>query len=89
MNCLECKTVSGKRCIFPFQYKGLAHRSCTRANSQRSWCATEVETRGGEVVRNKWEDCQPDCPMEDPGTGKIRNKILNMSHNHMVILKTY
>ena len=75
MNCPECKTVSGKRCIFPFQYKGVAHRSCTRANSQRPWCATEVDnTYSGEVVRNKWEDCQPDCPMEDQGKTRHQKK---------------
>ena len=62
----ECKTVQGKDCIFPFNYKGETYNSCTKAESSNgaAWCATEVDTTG-EVVNNKWQDCDSLCPGSD------------------------
>merc|ERR550539_103193 len=49
-------TVKGDRCIFPFTYKGVTYKTCTKADSELAWCATEVHP-SGKVVNNKWEDC--------------------------------
>jgi len=62
----DCKTVKGNSCIFPFSYKGETYNSCTKAESSNgvAWCATEVDDNG-EVVNNKWEDCDSLCPGSD------------------------
>merc|ERR1712183_636917 len=52
----ESRTIKGKRCIFPFTYKGVTYKTCTKADSELAWCATEVHP-SGTVVNNKWEDC--------------------------------
>merc|ERR1712183_58207 len=52
----ESRTIKGKRCIFPFTYKGVTYKTCTKADSELAWCATEVHP-SGKVVNNKWEDC--------------------------------
>ena len=63
---LDCKTVQGKDCVFPFKYKGTTYSSCTQAESSNgaAWCATEVDT-DGVVVNNKWQDCDGGCPGTD------------------------
>ena len=53
---LQCRTVKGNSCIFPFTYKGVTYDSCTRKDSVKAWCATEVLSNG-VVVNSKWEDC--------------------------------
>merc|ERR1712183_1249181 len=52
----ESRTIKGKRCIFPFTYKGVTYKTCAKADSELAWCATEVHP-SGKVVNNKWEDC--------------------------------
>ena len=52
----ECFTVKNERCIFPFTYKGVTYKTCTKTDSELAWCATEVHP-SGKVVNNKWEDC--------------------------------
>ena len=52
--------------MFPFTFKGETHNKCTTSGSDNgaAWCATEVDSEG-EVVRNKWEDCEEGCPGTD------------------------
>lgn len=59
----DCKTDTGKHCIFPFKYEGETYNKCTDKYSENGkvWCATEVD-EDGEVVRNTWEDCEEGCP---------------------------
>merc|ERR1711874_112527 len=61
---LECWTLHGKQCIFPFQYRGETYHSCTTTNSKnyKAWCATEINY-SGEVINQKWGDCEPDCTL--------------------------
>jgi len=62
----ECKSTIGNDCIFPFKFKGKSYNKCTTAGSDNGapWCATEVD-ESGEVIRNKWEDCEEGCPGTD------------------------
>ena len=63
--------MTGRPCIFPFQYRGETYSSCTKTDSRSYWCATETEANG-EVKTNKWEDCRANCPTEeDIEIGKI------------------
>ena len=59
----DCKTISNKKCIFPFKFKGTEYIECTTVESENNqpWCASEVD-RNGNVVNGKWEDCNYDCP---------------------------
>jgi len=63
-----CLSNLGNPCVFPFTYNGETYNQCTSTGSEngQSWCATQIDDNG-EVVRNKWEDCQPSCP----GTGDV------------------
>ena len=54
---LQCRTLEGDSCIFPFSYKGVTYQSCTKTDSVLAWCATEV-TSSGKVVNKKWGDCK-------------------------------
>jgi len=54
----ECETITGRRCVFPFTYKGKTYKSCTldETSNGKPWCAYETQ-RDGNAVPNKWEDC--------------------------------
>jgi len=58
----------GKRCIFPFEYKGVTYNGCTDVDSEKVsrtkffWCATEVNENKQilEDSRN-WGECNLHC----------------------------
>ena len=37
---------SGKPCVFPFIYKGVEHKACTKHGWHKFWCAAEVKSNG-------------------------------------------
>jgi len=63
----------GKRCIFPFEYKGVTYNGCTDVDSEKVsrtkffWCATEVNEDGKilEDSRN-WGECNLHCTKPVP-----------------------
>jgi len=75
----------GKRCIFPFEYKGVTYNACTDVDSEKVsrtkffWCATEVNRNGRihEHSRN-WGECnlhcttEPMCECDSRGTQTCR-----------------
>ena len=46
-------------CVFPFIFANRQHDTCTTAEHDAPWCATEVDTSGQMI---SWEDCQDSCP---------------------------
>merc|ERR1711915_39248 len=40
---LECQTIAGEECIFPFLYQGEEHQGCYRQGEVGAWCATQVD----------------------------------------------
>ena len=57
----DCFTVSGpmsgKKCIFPFMYRGVLYPHCTNAgNHDKLWCATETY-QNGAYVSGQWGNC--------------------------------
>lgn len=63
----------GKRCVFPFVYKGNTYHGCTLRNNFRIWCATQVDW-GDVAVPGKWAEC-PWIPLcigpHKPGFGLL------------------
>ena len=58
----ECKAINGKKCVFPFKYKGTTYSQCTKVDTDNGvpWCATSVDHNG--IVRNsQWSDCNDEC----------------------------
>jgi hypothetical protein len=44
---------NGPRCVFPFTFKGKTHKGCTFDDSDKPWCATEVDSATGVMVPNR------------------------------------
>jgi len=75
----SCQTLSGRRCIFPFKYRGKTYRQCTLDNSsnRRAWCAYRVGRDGITAVNGEWEDCDTSTcsirpPIPNPNNGVCR-----------------
>ena len=63
---VECETMAGDPCVFPFYYNGSNHYACiTHDNNGTPWC--NFITAEGEFDRG---NCMSDCP------GKIVLNIL-------------
>ena len=47
----DCKTTSGKSCVFPFKHKGKTYSTCTRDESVNGmpWCATKVDRSDASI----------------------------------------
>merc|ERR1712223_1308421 len=73
----ECKAINGKKCVFPFKYKGTTYSQCTAYDSvnKKPWCATKIYSNTGVVINNEWEDCNDGCPIEQPGAIKGNNTL--------------
>ena len=60
---------TGTQCIFPFTYRGVIHKACTKHGIEDTeyepWCATKVDDFGNNIPGN-WGDCGSACPFE-PG----------------------
>ena len=53
----ECKTTHGKKCVFPFTFKGVTYTDCTkRSNYGVFWCSTKTD-REGNYLPNYWGNC--------------------------------
>merc|ERR1712098_473748 len=57
-----CRTVGsnhsayGEPCVFPFKLHGVEYNACTYVESEKLWCATEIEDNG-DMVTNRYGDC--------------------------------
>lgn len=62
----DCVTTSGVLCVFPFDYKGQQHTSCTYQDSENdvAWCPTAV-TENRRVINGMWGDCVESCASEE------------------------
>ena len=62
---LDCKTVSGKKCVFPFIYRPDGHiakkwyeyNRCTTYWESYFWCATKVDGQGYWLEEDKCAGC--------------------------------
>ena len=55
--------MNGKTCDFPFKYKGTTYSQCTKDFSAngKPWCANAVDPTTGEMIEEKWGDCEDNC----------------------------
>ena len=68
-NIIECKTLKvkesprkGMPCIFPFEYEGKKYEKCTKVQSEKFWCATDVDEDGKYIDGSKsWGYCENNC----------------------------
>ena len=62
---LDCKTVSGKKCVFPFIYrpdgligkKWYEYNRCTTFWASHFWCATKVDGQGYYQETDRCDGC--------------------------------
>ena len=51
---VDCKTMYGDKCMFPFTYRGVQHHTCITHDEDGSpWCYAANDKRGY---------CRSDCP---------------------------
>jgi len=59
-----CTTEDGRRCQFPFSYKGRVYTGCTAEHDpdDRKWCSTRVDQEGKHVQNaGEWGYCSDQC----------------------------
>ena len=76
------KRISARACIFPFRYNGINHYECTRTDSEKPWCAYEVDA-AGKAITGKWGDCDSGCTK----LGKILIIAFNNQQTYRIIFK--
>ena len=65
----ECVTDSGnmvgRKCIFPFKYKGVFYDGCiTESNHAKPWCTVVTDSNGvGAYIPRKWGYCPNACKL--------------------------
>ena len=68
----SCLTsVTGKKCIFPFSYKGKNYGACTSDISDKETaprCATKVGATG---EAKEWDTCKPNCTLDKSCGGDL------------------
>lgn len=76
---IETQKSPSKRCVFPFEYKGVLYQRCTSDHSTngKQWCATSV-TREGAVIVGEWGDC--DFATSSAG-------FFHLNHHHILFLR--
>ena len=64
---IECKTVEGVQCVFPFIYANQTYTGCTNVdNGETEWCSTEVDETG-QYVTGQYGECSSNCPSATGG----------------------
>ena len=68
---IECKTVEGVNCVFPFIYANQTYTGCTDVdNGETRWCSTEVD-EAGQYVTGMYGECSTNCPSDTGGKSTI------------------
>jgi len=60
---------AGSACVFPFNYWGVSHFTCTTIDGDYPWCSTQTDANDNHVSGvGAWGYCDASCPMEDTTT---------------------
>ena len=60
----QCKTVDGKTCIFPFQFRGEEKTNCITSRQPkrtRPWCPTQINASTKVPIVGQWGYCEDQC----------------------------
>ena len=66
MGATGCKTTEGKKCVFPFKFRGRLYYECTwewsldESRNGSAWCGTQKVSKLWD--RDTWGDCEEGCP---------------------------
>merc|ERR1711971_213483 len=72
--CVDCQTINGTACQFPFYLNGKEYNTCTMdytAPGETPWCATKVDGLGNLLNlqgSTAWGYCEANCPSDTDST---------------------
>ena len=81
-------------CIFPFEYKGVAHNQCTWDSDagNSAWCSTKVDNDGKHIGgHGNWGNCASKCPtapksVKDIDVQRTKGRFQIPHNNDMIII---
>merc|ERR1712012_907424 len=75
--CVNCQTINGTACQFPFYVNGKEYNTCTMdytAPGETPWCATKVDGAGNLLSfqgSSVWGYCESSCPTDTDSSDTI------------------
>merc|ERR1712004_616037 len=75
--CVNCQTINGTACQFPFYVNGKQYNTCTMdytAPGETPWCATKVDGAGNLLSfqgSSVWGYCESTCPTDTDSSNTI------------------
>merc|ERR1711962_1262545 len=75
--CVNCQTINGTACQFPFYVNGKEYNTCTMdytAPGETPWCATKVDGAGNLLSfqgSSVWGYCESTCPTDTDSSDTI------------------
>merc|ERR1712183_1215868 len=74
--CVDCQTINGTACQFPFHINGKEYNTCTMdytAPGETPWCATKVDGAGNflHLQSAAWGYCESNCPTDTDSSATL------------------
>merc|ERR1711990_561706 len=74
--CVDCQTMNGTACQFPFFINGKEYNTCTMdytAPGETPWCATRVDGAGNflHLQSAAWGYCESNCPTDTDSSATL------------------
>merc|ERR1711990_1047255 len=74
--CVDCQTMNGTACQFPFFINGKEYNTCTMdytAPGETPWCATKVDGAGNflHLQSAAWGYCESNCPTDTDSSATL------------------
>merc|ERR1712088_856466 len=75
--CVDCQTINGTACQFPFFLNGKEHNTCTMdytSPGETPWCATKVDGMGNYLhlaPGSTWGYCESNCPADTDSSATL------------------
>merc|ERR1711894_812322 len=75
--CVDCQTINGTACQFPFYLNGKEYNKCTMdytVPGETPWCATKVDGMGNYLhlaPGSSWGYCESNCPADTDSSATL------------------
>merc|ERR1719266_3277650 len=75
--CVDCQTINGTACQFPFFLNGKEYNTCTMdytSPGETPWCATKVDGMGNYLhlaPGSTWAYCESNCPADTDSSATL------------------